>query len=96
MKNLTIREVAKRLNISEMSVHQSVRSGRIEATKVAYGKIEKWEISEEALEKYLASRGKRETKQYIVVLNEQQYQQLKDQGYEIKPRFAKSNEETAE
>lgn len=88
----TIRDVAKMLDISEMAVHQAVRAGKITATKVQVGKMEKWAISQAALDAYVAGRGRRESKQYIVVLTEGQFEDLKAAGYDVKPRFVKKEE----
>lgn len=88
----TIRDVAKMLDISEMAVHQAVKKGKLSAAKVAYGKVEKWIITDEAIREYEAGRGKRETKQYIVVLTEGQAEDLRAAGYTVTPRFNKTKE----
>jgi excisionase family DNA binding protein len=47
-KFYTLREVAEKLRVCEMSVFRYIHKGRIKAVKVGY-----WRISEKALEEFL-------------------------------------------
>ena len=48
---LTLREVAKRLRVSERSVFRYIHGGKLKASKIGY-----WRISEKDLSNFLRSR----------------------------------------
>lgn len=49
-KFLTLKEVAKKLRVSERSIYRYIKIGKIKATKVGY-----WRIANNDLEKFIKS-----------------------------------------
>lgn len=93
-KAYSISDTATMLNVSTVRVHGLLADGKL---KLAADPIQKGEkfvkaVTVESIQALQASRKDRAegSRQYILTLTAEQAEQLKAQGFEVKPRFQKA------
>lgn len=93
--NLTISEVAKLLNVTTVRVHGLIASKKlvVSETPKLVGNRYVTTITNDSYSRLIEERKTRSqtsgSRQYIVSLNENELDELKKLGYDLKPRFEK-------